>query len=157
MAEILLKVKREKEKRMAKAKLGDTVKVHYTGRLDDGVEFDTSSSREPLEFTIGGKQVIQGFENGIVGMEINESKTITIPAGEAYGLYREELALDVPIDQFPPNIKPELGQQLQLTQPNGEPINVMITQITESAVTLDANHPLAGKDLTFDIQLMEIA
>jgi len=142
---------------MAKAKLGDTVKVHYTGRLDDGVEFDTSSSREPLEFTIGGNQVIQGFENGIVGMEINESKTITIPAEEAYGLYREELVLDVPIDQFPPNIKPELGQQLQLTQPNGEPINVMITQITESAVTLDANHPLAGKDLTFDIQLMEIA
>ncbi len=142
---------------MAKAKVGDTVKVHYTGRLEDGTEFDTSSGREPLEFTIGAQQVIQGFEDGVIGMEINETKTVTIPADMAYGPYHEELALDVPKEQFPPNIHPELGQQLQLTQPNGQPINVTITQITDEVVTLDANHPLAGKDLTFDIQLMEIA
>ena len=142
---------------MAKAKIGDTVKVHYTGRLEDGTEFDTSSGREPLEFTLGEKQVIQGFEDGVLGMEVNETKTVTIPADQAYGPYHEELALDVPKGQFPPNIQPELGLQLQLTQPNGQPINVTVTQITEEVVTLDANHPLAGKDLTFDIQLVEIA
>jgi len=141
---------------LAKAKVGDTVKVHYTGKLEDGTEFDTSSGREPLEFTLGEKQVIQGFEDGVVGMEINESKSFTIPADQAYGLYHDELALDVPKEQFPPNIQPELGQQLQLTQPNGQPINVTVTQITDATVTLDANHPLAGKDLTFDIQLVEI-
>ncbi len=141
---------------MTKAKLGDTVKVHYTGKLDDGIEFDSSSGREPLEFTLGSKQVIEGFENGVVGMEVSESKTITISSEEAYGPYHKELALDVPIEQFPSNIQPQVGQQLQLTQPDGQPINVMVTQITDTIVTLDANHPLAGKDLTFDIQLVEI-
>ncbi len=141
---------------MAKAKNGDTVKVHYTGKLDDGTEFDTSAGREPLEFTLGSRQVIEGFEKGVIGMEVNETKTFTIPSEEAYGPYHKELALEVPVDQFPPTIKPEVGQQLQLTQPNGQPINVTVTEVTESMVTLDANHPLAGKDLTFDIQLVEI-
>ncbi len=141
---------------MAKAKLGDTVKVHYTGKLDDGVEFDSSSGREPLKFTLGSKQVIEGFEKGVIGMEVNETKTLTVPSEEAYGPYHKELALDIPVEQFPPHIQPEVGQQLQLTQPDGQPINVMVTQVTETTVTLDANHPLAGKDLTFDIQLVEI-
>jgi len=141
---------------MTRAKLGDTVKVHYTGKLDDGMEFDSSSGREPLEFTLGSKQVIEDFENGVVGMEVSESKTITISSEEAYGPYHKELVLDVPIEQFPSNIQPQLGQQLQLTQPDGQPINVMVTQVTDTIVTLDANHPLAGRDLTFDIQLVEI-
>ena len=141
---------------MGKAKVGDTVKVHYTGKLEDGAEFDSSSGREPLEFTIGNQQVIEGFENGVVGMEINETKVITIPADQAYGPYHKELALEVPIEQFPSNITPEVGLQLQLTQPDGQPVNVMITEVTDATVTLDANHPLAGRDLTFDIQLVEI-
>ena len=141
---------------MAKAKLGDTVKVHYTGTLEDGVEFDSSRDREPLEFTIGSQQVIEGFEDGVVGMEIDENKVITIPADKAYGPYHKELALEVPMEQFPSHITPEVGLQLQLTQPDGRPVTVMITEVTDSVVILDANHPLAGKDLTFDIQLVEI-
>ncbi len=141
---------------MAKAKLGDTVKVHYTGRLEDGREFDSSVGGEPLEITLGSRQVIEGFENGVVGMEVDETRSLTISSEQAYGPYHEELALDVPLDQFPPNIKPEVGLQLQLTQPDGRPILVMVTEVTDSMVTLDANHPLAGKDLIFDIRLVEI-
>ena len=145
---------------MARAKHGDTVKIHYTGKLEDGSVFDTSIDREPLQFTIGENQVIQGFEEGVTGMEINESKTITIPVDEAYGPHREEMVFHIPVAQFPPDIEPKIGQQLQLSQANGQEngrtMIAIVTQISESNVKIDANHPLAGETLIFDIQLIEI-
>jgi len=141
---------------MAQAKYGDTVKVHYTGKLEDGTVFDTSLDRDPLQFTIGEGQLIPGFEEAVVGMNLGESKTTTIPADKAYGPHREEMVLVVDRNRFPVYLKPEIGQQLQILQADGEAIIVTVTDVSESSVTLDANHPLAGKDLTFDIQLMEI-
>jgi len=141
---------------MAQAKHGDTVKIHYTGKLEDGIVFDTSIGREPLQFKIGEDQVIQSLEKGIIGMNLNESKTVTIPSDEAYGPYRKKMVLDIPRNQFPPSIQPEIDRQLKLRQPNGQAIIVTVIQVSESNVTLDANHPLAGKDLIFDIQLIEI-
>ena len=141
---------------MAQAKHGDTVKIHYTGKLEDGSVFDTSTGRDPLQFNIGENQVIQGFEKGVTGMALNESKTVTIPPDEAYGPHREEMLLNIPRDQFPPNIEPKIGQQLELNQTNGQTTTAIITQVSESNVTLDANHPLAGETLIFDIQLIEI-
>ncbi|MEA1935373.1 MAG: peptidylprolyl isomerase, partial [Thermodesulfobacteriota bacterium] len=138
---------------MAQAKQGDTVKIHYTGKLEDGTVFDTSTGRDPLQFNIGENQVIQGFEKGVTGMALNESKTVTIPPDEAYGPHREEMVLNIPRDQFPPNIEPEIGQQLELGQENGQTTIAIVSQLTESNVTLDANHPLAGETLIFDIQL----
>ena len=144
---------------MTQAKAGDTVKVHYTGKLDDGTVFDTSAEREPLEFMIGEGQVIPGFEQAIIGMEPGDSKTTKIGSDDAYGPHRPEMVLSVERDQFPPNIEPELDQQLQIRQPDGQTFVVTVTDITDNGehVTLDANHPLAGQDLTFDIQLVEIA
>ncbi len=141
---------------MAEAKYGDTVKVHYTGKLDDGTVFDTSVNEDPLQFTIGGGQIISGFEQAVVGMKPGESKTVRIPADEAYGQRREDLILEVERSQLPEGLKPEVGLQLQSRQPDGRIIVLTITDITESHVTLDANHPLAGEDLTFEIQLIEI-
>jgi len=141
---------------MAQAAKGDTVKVHYTGRLADGSVFDSSCDRDPLEFTTGADQVIPGFEDGVLGMSPGESKTITIPADQAYGQHRDELTAVFDRNQFPPDLHPEVGQQLQLQGENGEPIVVQITNVTDTAVTLDANHPLAGKDLIFDLQLVAI-
>jgi peptidylprolyl isomerase len=141
---------------MTKAKHGDTVKLHYTGKLEDGTVFDTSIGREPLEFKIGGNQVIQGFEKAIIDMNPDESKTVTIPSDEAYGPYREEMVADVPRSQFPPSIQLEAGQHFEIKQENGQPIVVTVTQVSESEVTVDANHPLAGRDLIFDIQLIEV-
>jgi FKBP-type peptidyl-prolyl cis-trans isomerase 2 len=141
---------------MSQAKHGDTVKIHYIGRLEDQTIFDTSEGKEPLQFQIGGNQVIIGFENGIIGMSLDESKTIAIPSEEAYGPYRKEMVIDVPSDQFPPNIQPEIGLQLSLRQDDGQVVMVTVTQLSESTVTLDANHPLAGKNLIFDVQLVEI-
>ena len=142
---------------MAQAKHGDTVKIHYTGKLEDGSVFDTSTGRDPLQFNIGENQVIQGFEKGVTGMALNESKTVTIPSDEAYGPHREEMLLNIPRDQFPPNIEPKTGQQLELGQENGQTTIAIVSQLSESNVTLDANHPLAGETLIFDIQLIEIA
>ena len=141
---------------MAQVKHGDTVKIHYTGKFEDGRVFDTSVGREPLEFTVGANQVIPGFEKGIVGMNQDESRTITIPPDEAYRPHHREMVLDIPRNEFPPNIQPEVGQQLELQQPNGQAVIVMVVEVSESCVTLDGNHPLAGKDLIFDIQLIEI-
>lgn len=142
---------------MVQAKPGDTVKIHYTGRLDDGTVFDSSANREPLEFTINEGQVIPGFEQAVVGMSPGESKTEKIPMDRAYGPHREEMVLEVSREQIPPDLQPEVGQQLQIQQPNGQPVAVFVTDVTDAKVTLDANHPLAGEDLTFDIQLVEIA
>jgi peptidylprolyl isomerase len=142
---------------MSQAKQGDTVKVHYTGKLDDGTVFDSSQEREPLEFTIGTGSIIPGFEQAVIGMTPGESKTEVIPNDRAYGPYLEEMILEVERQQFPSDIEPEVGQQLQLQHPTGEVIPVIITDVSPSTVTLDANHPLAGENLTFDIQLVAIA
>ncbi|NES24838.1 MAG: peptidylprolyl isomerase [Symploca sp. SIO3E6] len=142
---------------MVQAKSGDTVKIHYTGKLDDGTVFDSSTNREPLEFTISGGQVIPGFDQAVIGMSLGESKTATIPMDQAYGPYRDEMVLEVGRDKMPSDLQPEVGQQLQLQQPNGQNIGVIVTQVTESNVRLDANHPLAGQDLTFDLELVAIA
>jgi len=141
---------------MATAAIGNTVRVHYTGRLSDGTIFDTSVGREPLEFTIGEGRLIPGFEKAVIGMKTGEVKTVVLSPDEAYGPYLEELTADVDISQFPPHIKPEVGLHLQIKQDNGSFVDVMITRITGTTVTLDANHPLAGKELTFDIELLEI-
>ena len=141
---------------MAQAKNGDTVKVHYTGKLEDGTVFDTSTKRDPLQFTISEGRLIPGFEQAVVGMNLGESKTTKISADKAYGPHREEMVLEVERNQFPEHLKPKVGEQLQIRQADGQTMVVMVTDISESSVTLDANHPLAGKDLTFDIQLIEI-
>lgn len=142
---------------MVQAKPGDTVKIHYTGKLDDGTVFDSSVNREPLEFTLSGGQVIPGFDEAVLGMSPGESKTQKIPMDQAYGPHRDEMVLEISRQQIPPDLEPEVGQQLQVQQENGQAIPVFVTEVTESKVTLDANHPLAGEDLTFDIQLVEIA
>ncbi|MCC7556793.1 MAG: peptidylprolyl isomerase [Methanoculleus marisnigri] len=141
---------------MAQAKEGDTVKVHYTGKLEDGTVFDTSEERAPLEFTIGSGQIIPGFERAVVGMEPGEAKTATIPPEEAYGPRRDEMTITVDREQFPEDINPEPGQQLQVQQPDGRAAIVVVSDVSESSVTLDANHPLAGQPLTFDIELVDI-
>lgn len=141
---------------MVQAKEGDTVKVHYTGKLGDGTIFDTSDDRAPLEFTIGGGQIIPGFEKAVIGMEPGETKTATIPPEEAYGPRSKEMTLTVDRGQFPEEIDPEPGQQLQVQQPDGRAAVVIISDVSESTVTLDANHPLAGQPLTFDIRLVDI-
>ncbi len=141
---------------MAQAKEGDTVRVQYTGKLDDGTVFDTSDDQEPLEFIIGGGQVIPGFEQAVVGMEPGETKTTTIPPDEAYGPHREDMVLTVDRDVFPEEINPEPGQQLQVQQTHGEAAIVVVSAVSDSTVTLDANHPLAGQPLTFDIHLVDL-
>jgi FKBP-type peptidyl-prolyl cis-trans isomerase 2 len=141
---------------MAQAKMGDTVKVHYTGKLEDGTVFDTSIDRDPLQFTIGEGELIPGFEQAVVGMNPGESKTTKVPADKAYGPHREEMVLVVDRNQFPVDLQPKVDQRLQIRQEDGRIIVVTVTDVSESSVTLDANHPLAGKDLTFDIRLIEI-
>ena len=142
---------------MAQAQNGDSVKVHYTGKLDDGSVFDSSVERDPLEFQLGQEQLIPGFEKAVVGMEVGQSKTVNIPADEAYGPHRQELVLEVGRSEFPDEIKPKVGEQLRMRQPDGREFRVWVTAEAEDTVTLDGNHPLAGKDLTFDLQLIEIA
>jgi FKBP-type peptidyl-prolyl cis-trans isomerase 2 len=141
---------------MAQAKKGDTVRVHYTGKLEDGTVFDTSRSRHPLQFTLGNGQVIAGFEIAITGMNIGESKTTVIPVEQAYGPRRDDMIVTVKRDQLPPDLDAKVGQRLELTQMDDQTILVTVTDITESSMTLDANHPLAGKTLTFDIELVGI-
>jgi peptidylprolyl isomerase len=149
---------------MAKAKEGDRVKVHYTGRLDDGTVFDSSECSEddcgcdhgPMEFVIGGGQVIPGFDKGVLGLEIGESKTIHIPVDEAYGERIEEMVATVPRADLPPELTPEVGQQLEVTQEDGQVFQVLITEVDADSITIDANHPLAGQALNFDVKLVEI-
>lgn len=141
---------------MAKSKKGDVVKVHYTGKLSDGTVFDSSKDREPLSFNLGKNEVIAGFENAILGMEEGQSKSITIASDEAYGDYKKNLVLPVSRDKIPSDIKPEVGMQLESVQPDGKRIPVTIIKVDDENVTLDANHPLAGQDLHFDIELVEI-
>lgn len=141
---------------MAQAQSGDRVQVHYTGRLADGTIFDTSQQRDPLEFTLGGGDILPGFEQAVLGMTAGEAKTITIPAAQAYGPHQPARVLEIERHHLPPDLHPELGQHLHLRQQDGGTIDVVVTGLTEEHVTLDANHPLAGHDLTFDLQLVEI-
>ena len=138
------------------AKAGDIVKVDYTGTLSDGSQFDSSKGRSPLEFTIGSGQVIKGFDDAVTGLKVGETKKVTIPAAEAYGAYRDDLVLQVEKSKLPATITPVVGMQLQMTQVDGSKVNVTIKAIGDTTVTLDANHELAGKDLTFEITLVEI-
>jgi peptidylprolyl isomerase len=142
---------------MSKAKSGDTVKVHYTGKLEDGNVFDTSRERQPLEFTIGSGNVMPGIEKGVIGMEIGDTKAIEIPAEEAFGVRREELVVEVKKNEFPNYVTPTVGQKLQIQQQDNDPIIVIITDVNDDTVTLDANHPLAGYTLFFDVELLEIS
>jgi len=138
---------------MAEAKKGDTVLVHYTGKLPDGTVFDTSTERHPLKFTIGNGQVIEGFEQAIIGMSPGDSKTTHIPPDLAYGEHRKDLIITFSRSQLPEGMDPKVGQRLELTQENNQTALVTIVGITDSDLMLDANHPLAGKVLTFDLQL----
>ena len=136
------------------AKSGDTVRVHYTGTLDDGSTFDSSEGKDPLEFTIGSGQVIPGFDAALDGLEIGESKKITIPAAEAYGDHNAEAVQVVPREAF--EQEPMIGGVVELAAPDGRKLAAVITEVVEENITLDFNHPLAGKDLTFDIELVEV-
>ncbi|MEP5614400.1 MAG: peptidylprolyl isomerase [Cyclobacteriaceae bacterium] len=139
-----------------KAKANDNVKVHYTGKLTTGEVFDSSEGREPLAFTVGGGQMIKGFDEAVDGMGLNEKKTVTIVAAEAYGEHKEELIQQIPKSNLPEDMHPEIGQKLVATNDLGHQTQVAVVEVTESEVTIDANHDLAGKDLVFDIELVEI-
>lgn len=142
---------------MAQAKTGDTVQVHYTGTLTDGTIFDSSKGREPLEFTLGGGQVIKGFEEGITGMSVGDSKTVNIPVEDAYGPAHEEMVFTLERAELPDDIPLELGMTLNMHEDgNPQPIPVIIRDLNDTSVTLDANHPLAGQDLIFEIELVDV-
>lgn len=141
---------------MSVVKNNDTVKVNYTGTFSNGEVFDTSKGREPLEFKVGAGQMIPGFEKAVLGMALDEVKNITIPAAEAYGEPNDEMLQKISKDQLPPDLKPEVGQELASTLPNGQQMIVKVAEVNEDSIVIDANHPLAGKDLNFEIQVMEI-
>ncbi|MFH1279937.1 MAG: peptidylprolyl isomerase [Candidatus Eisenbacteria bacterium] len=141
---------------MAEAKSGDKVRVHYTGKLSDGTVFDTSAEGDPLEFTLGKDSVIPGFENAVSGMAPGERKTARIPCDDAYGPRRDELTLEVNRSEFPEGADLNVGQRVRVTQPGGDTFLVTVARVGEADVMLDANHPLAGEDLVFDIELVEI-
>lgn len=142
---------------MSQVKANDTVKVHYTGKLADGEVFDSSVDRgEPLEFTMGQGQLIPGFEEGLIDMKVSEKKTLNIPADKAYGDRRDELIQEVPKSQLPEDIKPEKGMALMSKTPDGREMPLVVAEVKDDSIVVDANHPLAGKDLIFDIELVEV-
>ncbi len=143
--------------KMQQVKSGDTVKVHYHGKLTDGSTFDSSEGRDPLEFQVGSGQVIKGFDVGVTGMAVGEKKTVHIPSNDAYGPKDEERVVEFPKANFPPDMKPEVGMQLNMTNGEGHVIPVVVKEVGEEAVLLDANHPLAGQDLIFEIELVDIS
>ena len=136
-------------------KQGDTVKVHYTGTLEDGEIFDSSQGKPPLSFTIGSGQVIPGFNDAVIGMEVGETKDVTIPVEQAYGERKDELVIIAPVEQIPPGLKPEIGQMLEVGGASGDILKMRVVQLDEKNITLDANPPLAGQKLKFQIQLVE--
>ncbi len=141
---------------MKHAQDGDTVRIHYTGTLDDGTPFDSSAGSEPIEFTLGEKSVISGFEAGVKGMQIGEQKQVHIPASEAYGERNEALVEEIPRQNFPEEMELHVGMHLQAQSPNGESFNVVVTALSDATATLDGNHPLAGEALNFELELVEI-
>jgi peptidylprolyl isomerase len=134
---------------------GDTILIHYRGALDDGAEFDSSKGRAPLEFTVGSGQVIPGFDAGVLGLEVGGTKTIRIPCAEAYGPREEEMRLTIPRAEMPPHLNPEPGMMLRVQTPQGE-AQMAVVKVDEQCVIIDGNHPLAGQDLTFELELVEI-
>lgn len=136
-------------------KNGDSVRVHYTGTLSDGTEFDSSADAEPLEFVMGSESLIAGFEAALMGKAVGDKFTVTIPAAEAYGEHQDELVFSVPVASLPEQMAYEAGLALQLTTDQGE-MDVMVTEVTDETVTLDANHPLAGEDLTFALEVIAV-
>jgi FKBP-type peptidyl-prolyl cis-trans isomerase SlpA len=141
---------------MKKVTATDRVKIHYTGKLTDGQVFDSSEGRDPLEFKMGQGQIIPGLESGLIDLEINQKKTIEVACSEAYGEVRPELKQQVPKDRLPQDINPEVGMGLVSKTPDGREMQLVITEVSENSVEVDANHPLAGKDLIFDVELVEI-
>jgi len=141
---------------MQQANNGDKVKVHYHGRLRSGETFDSSQGREPLEFEVGAGQMIKGFDESVKGMQVGDKKTVEIGADEAYGQREAGNLIEFPKDQFPPNMNPEVGQQLMLSNDQGQQFPVVVAEVKEDSVVLDANHPLAGQDLIFDIEMVHI-
>ena len=141
---------------MENVQSGSVVRVHYTGKLEDGTVFDSSEGREPLEFTLGSGQVISGFDQAVAGMSVGESRSARIPADEAYGPRREDLLLEVDRQQIPEGIDLAVGTQLQLQQSDGQAVPVTVTDLGSDSVTLDANHPRAGQDLIFELELVGV-
>lgn len=141
---------------MAEAKKGDQVAIHYTGKLEDGTVFDTSRDRDPLEFTLGQGQVIPGFEKLVEGMAEGETKEAQVPSDDAYGPRRDEMVLNVPRDRLPEDLDPEVGQHLQMQAQDGQVFEVTVTDTAEESIEIDANHPLAGEDLTFEVELVRV-
>ncbi|KUF09661.1 FKBP-type peptidyl-prolyl cis-trans isomerase [Pseudoponticoccus marisrubri] len=142
---------------MTQVKSGDTVHIHYTGTLQDGSTFDSSDGRDPLQFKVGSGEIIPGLDKAMPGMSVGESKTVHIPADEAYGQPSPEARQNVPRTEIPDHIPLDLGTQLQVQTPQGQTVPVTVVEVTDSEVTLDANHPLAGKDLTFAVELVAIS
>ena len=142
---------------MTTAKTGDNVRVHYTGHLGDGTVFDSSRGNEPIAFKLGGGQVIPGFDAGVTGMAVGEQKHVVIPAADAYGPRFDEAIIQMPRDQFPPEVAPEIGMVLRMQHQSGTLVDMAIVEVGEAVVTLDGNHPLAGQDLHFDLELVAIA
>ena len=143
--------------KMAQVKSGDKVKVHYHGKLTSGETFDSSAGREPLEFEVGSGMVIKGFDDGVTGMAVGEKKTVNISFDEAYGPRNPDMVIEMPKDKFPKDLDIEVGMPLGMSDPQGQQFQVTIVEIKEDVVMLDANHPLAGQDLVFDLELVEIA
>jgi len=141
---------------MQEVKSGDKVKVHYHGKLTNGETFDSSEGRQPLEFTVGQGMVIKGFDEGVKGMKVGDKKTINIPVVDAYGPVNPEMLIEFPKERFPEGMNPEVGMPLNMTNSNGENFRVIIAEVKPESVILDANHPLAGEDLVFDVELVSI-
>lgn len=141
---------------MLKAQNGDKVKVHYHGKLRSGETFDSSNGREPLEFELGTGQVIKGFDDGVKGMKIGDKKTVEIAVSDAYGEKQKEMIIEFPKDQFPPGMNPEVDAQLMMSDESGQQFPVTVAEIKENTIVLDANHPLSGQDLIFDLELVSI-
>lgn len=141
---------------MSTAAQGSKVKVHYTGTFDDGQTFDSSQGQSPLEFEVGGGQVIPGFDQAVVGMKVGETKSVRIPQDEAYGPHNPEMVIETDLNQFEEGLKPEVGQQFQTQMQDGQPVLLTVVAVEGDKITLDANHPMAGKDLNFEIELVEI-
>lgn len=141
---------------MQQVKNGDTVRVHYHGRLTDGTTFDSSEGREPLEFSVGSGQVIKGFDDALVDMTIGEKKTVNIPVDQAYGPHNDDMMMEYPLSEFPPDMHPAVGMELHMSDNQGNVFPVVIAEVLENSVVLDANHPLAGQDLVFEIELVSI-
>jgi len=141
---------------MSEAKSGDTVRINYTGKLTDGTQFDSSQGREPLEFQVGSGQIISGLDREVEGMKVGDKQTVTVPAEEAYGVHDAAKVQKIPRDALPPELEPQQGMQLQAQTPQGGQVALIVTAVEEQEITVDANHPLAGKDLIFEIEMVEI-